>query len=166
MKKILSVLTVVTAFAMTAQAVAQQDDSIRSDRYIVSQEFVEAEVIRVKPIERTITVKGELRGETRKFTVPEGTKITVNGKEARLRHLRTGDTIRVSFAERAEKVVVNRIRLPDTDISMSVRRVAADPLDREAVPAMLPKTASFFPAILILGLMSFAGAVTFRRMRV
>lgn len=142
---------------------AQTDDSVLSDSHIVSQDFVQAEIIRVRPIERTITVKGEKRGQTRQFTVPEGVRVTLNGKEARLRDLRRGDNITVKFAQRRDQVVVEQIRVPSSPVSLAQRR--ANPIVAEAQPATLPSTASFLPAILLLGLISLGGASLMRRLR-
>ena len=142
---------------------AQTDDSILSDSHIVRQDFVEAEVIRVKPRERTITVKGEMRGQTRQFTVPEGVRITLNGKEARLQDVRRGDKVMVKFAQNPDQVVVDQIRVPDSAVTLAQRR--ANPVVAEAQPATLPSTASYLPAILLLGLISLGGASLIRRLR-
>lgn len=142
---------------------AQTDDSILSDSHIVNQDFVEAEILRVSPRERTITVKGEKRGQTRQFTVPEGVRISLNGKEARLKDLRRGDNVMVRFAQSPDKVVVDQIRVPNSPVTLVQRR--ANPVVAEAQPALLPSTASFLPAILLLGLISLGGASLMRRLR-
>lgn len=164
MKKLAYTTVALLSFcAWQPSAFAQTADSILSDTHIVSQSFVEAEVIRVKPIARTITVKGEKRGETRQFNVPEGARISVNGQQARLRDLRRGDNIRVSFVKRDAGVVVEQIRMPDAPVTLTQRR--ANPVVAEATPAMLPSTASFLPIILVLGLFSLAGAALVRSRR-
>lgn len=165
MKRMLSGITAIIVLAIAIPAVAQQIDSAPSSTKVISQEFVEADIVQVNRAKRTITVKVEPHGEKRQYKVSEGAKITIKGKEARLRHLRPGDNIRISFAEREEKVLVSRIRLPNTDFPLSVRRVAAEPSDRQPTLAMLPKTASVFPAMLILGLLSIAGAIAARKVR-
>lgn len=165
MKRMLSGITAIIVLAIAIPAVAQQIDSAPSSTKVISQEFVEADIVQVNRAKRTITVKVEPHGEKRQYKVSEGAKITIKGKEARLRHLRPGDNIRISFAEREETVLVSRIRLPNTDFPLSVRRVAAEPSDRQSTPAMLPKTASVFPAMLILGLLSIAGAIAARKAR-
>ena len=142
---------------------AQMDDSILSDSHITKQSFVEAEVIRVKPIERTITVKGEKRGETRQFSVPKNVRISVNGKQADLSDLRRGDNIRVTFAQQSQNVVVDQIRMPDSAITLEDRR--ASPIVAQATPVVLPSTASFLPAVLLFGLVSLGGAAIMRRLR-
>ena len=143
--------------------IAQMDDSILSDSHIIKQSFVEAEVIRVKSIERTITVKGEKRGETRQFSVPENVRISVNGKQARLRDIRRGDNILVTFAQQSQNVVVDQIRMPDSAVTLEDRR--ASPIVAQATPAVLPSTASFLPVVLLFGLVSLGGAAIMRRLR-
>ena len=164
MQKLIYVTTALFLFciAQSTTALAQTNSGISSDAHIVNQDFVEAEVLFVKPNKRTITVKGEQKGQIREFTVPEGVRVTVNGKEARLRDLRRGDNIMIKFAQSTDKVVVDRIRVPTTPITLVQRR--ANPVV-EAQPAMLPSTASILPAFLLLGLVSLAGAALIRRNR-
>ena len=162
-------------FAITAAAIlsmcalqpttasAQTDDSILSDSHITKQDFVEAEVIRVKPKTRTITVKGEKLGETRQFSVPENVRISVNGQQARLRDIRRGDSVLVTFAKRSQNVIVEQIRMPDSAVSLAKRR--ANPIVAQATPAVLPSTASFLPAVFLFGLVSLAAAAITRRLR-
>lgn len=144
-------------------ALAQADDSILSDSHIVKQSFVEAEVVRVKPGERTITVRGEKRGETRQFFVPEDVRISVNGKQARLRDIRRGDIVLATFGQQAQRVVVEQIRMPDSPVTLEQRRTT--PVVAQVAPAVLPSTASFLPAILLFGLVSLGGAAALRRLR-
>lgn len=162
-KIIYASVALLSFFVWPPTAMAQTDDSILSDTHIVSQRSVEAEVIRVKPSARTITVKGEQRGQTRQFIVPEGARITVNGEEARLRDIRRGDNIKLNFTKRADRVVVEQIRMPDAVVSLEERRAA--PIMAGAAPAVLPSTASFMPAILAFGLLSLVGAGLVRRLR-
>lgn len=146
-------------------AEAQTNDSILSDTHIVSQRYVEAEVIRVRSSDRTITVKGETRGQTRQFTVPEGARISVDGENARLRDLRRGDKIRLSFVRRDSNVVVDQIRMPQSSVSLAQRRAEAPPVVAEAKPSVLPSTASPLPAVLLVGLVLLASAALVRRIR-
>ncbi len=165
MQKLIYVTTALFLFlflAAPSTAFAQAGDSILSDAHIVSQDFVEAEVLFVTPKTRSVTVKGEQRGQTRQFAVPEGVRVTVNGKEARLVDLRRGDNIMIKFAQRADQVVVDRIRVPASPVTLVKRR--ANPVV-EAQPTVLPSTASLLPAFLLIGLVSFAGASLIRRNR-
>ena len=165
MKNLAFITAVIVAMCalLPTSVSAQTDDSILSDSHIIQQDFVEAEVIRVKPKARTITVKGEKRGETRQFSVPENVRISVNGREARLRDIRRGDNILVTFAKRSQNVIVDRIRLPDSAVTLAERR--ANPIIAQATPAVLPSTASFLPAVFLFGLVSLAAAAITRRLR-
>jgi LPXTG-motif cell wall-anchored protein len=137
-------------------AAAQQDESILADDYIVSQEFVAAEVLRTNTSDRTLTVRGAKKGQTRQFTVPEGTRITVEGRDARLSDLRRGDNVMLVMKRQASEVVVSRVRVPETANSLDSRRTES--VVAEAKPAMLPKTASLWPAILVIGILALLGA--------
>jgi len=143
-------------------ALAQADDSILVDEYIVSQEFIEATVVRVRPHARTITVRGEKRGQTRQFTVPEGTRISVNGRDARLRDIRVGDSVLLAMTPTSDKVVISRLRVPNTPQTLEQRR--ANPIVQD-LPAQLPKTASPWPSTLAVGLLALlaAGFLRLRR---
>lgn len=88
MKKIVIVL--LATLSLSVSAFAQVSDSIQDDQYVMSQDFVAAEILRVSTRNRTITVKGEAKGQTRQFTIPKNARITFNGEEARLRDLRKG----------------------------------------------------------------------------
>lgn len=158
LRNLSKMLIALTAAALPALALGQMDDSINSDAHIVSQREVEAEVIRISPRDRTITVKGEARGETRQFTVPENTVIMVNGREARLRDLRKGDNIKMSFVRRQNNVVVEQIRMPDPAVSLEERRAEPDNMVAQATPAVLPSTASLNPTLLAIGLICFVFA--------
>ena len=144
-------------------ALAQDRDSILVDEYIISQEFVEAEVIKVLPGARTITVRGEKRGQTRTFTVPEGTKISVNGRDARLRDIQKGDTVLLAMKPTADKVVVAQLRVPNTTRTLEQRRAEAPVA--EAIPAALPKTASNINWAILFGMMSLLAAAAVRVIR-
>lgn len=163
MQKLIYVTTTLFLFlAAPLTAFAQTGDSILSDAHIVSQDFIEAEVLFVTPKTRSVTVKGEKRGQTRQFAVPEGVPVTVNGKQARLVDLRRGDTIMIRFVQGADQVVVDRIRVPESPVTLVQRR--ANPVV-EAQPATLPSTASILPAVFLVGLAALAGASLIRRTR-
>lgn len=144
------------------QALAQSDNSLRSDQYILSQEFIEAEVVRVHPPDRKLTVRGANQGHTRTFNIPEGTRITIAGREARLRDLRRGDTVMLAMKPTVEDVVIARVRVPETPKTLEERR--AEPVQvAQALPAELPRTASRLPALLLVGALAVAGAMWLRR---
>lgn len=146
--------------AVTANA---QQEGISSDEYILSQEFVEAEVVRVYPPARTITVRGTNRGETRQFVIPEGARITIRGRQARLRDIRRGDIVMLAMTPKSERIVVERIRVPVTDKSLDQRR--AEPAPAAAMPTALPKTASLLPALFGSGCLALVGAALLRHRR-
>ena len=147
---------------------AQMDDSILVDDYIISQDFIQAEIIRVNPIERSITVRGEKRGDSRKFYIPEEAMITVRGRQARMRDLRAGDIILLAMKPKAEGVAVVRIKAPEVTETLESRRAApvAAPVVNEVMPRVLPKTASNLPFILLIGIISLLGGGLLLRRRV
>ncbi len=163
--KLASILTVsVIIFAVPSLASAQNDDSILIDEYIITQEYIDAEVIKVSPSARTITVRGDKRGQTRRFSVPEGTRISVNGREARLRDIRKGDSVLLAMKPKAEDVVIAQLRVPKSDKTLEQRR--ANPIvAAESTPAMLPKTASNQPMILLFGIFALLTAAGLRAAR-
>jgi len=155
--KLTAVLTMaIAAFFLTANVHAQDEDSILVDGYITSQDFVEATVVRVRSNARTLTVKGQKRGETRQFTVPEGTRISVNGRDARLRDIRRGDNVMIAMRPRQDDVVVVQLRVPESDQTLEERR--AEPVAAEVMPTTLPKTASPWPSVLVVGMLALFGA--------
>lgn len=158
--RIIIAIGLMTLFAFASPAYAQQNSSILNDKFITSQESIEATVVRVQPRNRTITVRGKNNGDERQFVVPEGVRLTVNGKEARIRDIRRGDNIVLTMKKKEERVVVDRVRIPKAPQSLAERR--ASPV-YEAVPAMLPKTASSMPALILLGVFSLIGAAVVRR---
>lgn len=156
----LTLAAAMAVFSLSTVSFAQVDDSILSDEYITTQEFIEAEVVQVRPVSRTLTVRGEKRGQTRQFTVPVGTRISVNGRDAYLRDIRKGDKVLLAMTPQQEKVVVARLRVPQSDQTLEQRR--ADPIVAEATPATLPKTASQWPTVLAFGLLALLGASALR----
>ncbi len=147
---------VIATFIVPAAIHAQESDSILVDEYITSQEFVEATVVNVRSKARTLTVRGEKRGQTRQFVVPEGTRISVNGRDARLRDIRRGDNVLVAMRPRQDEVVVAQLRVPETARTLEERR--AEPVAEEVMPTTLPKTASPWPSILTVGMLALFGA--------
>lgn len=167
-------LTLVAALACLAPSLsfAQQDDSILVDAFITTQEFVEAEVTRVNVGSRTITVRGAAQGQTRTFSVPDDTRISVNGRNARLRDIRRGDEVRLALRPRTNEVVIERIQVPDTSITLETRQatpIGQEPAAQQSVavvaevrPTVLPKTASTLPLALVLGMVALLSASILR----
>lgn len=152
--------TVAATLLLSAIVQAQESDSILDDGYITSQDFVEATVVRVRSNARILTVRGEKRGQTREFSVPEGTRISVNGREARLRDIRRGDNVMIAMRPRQDDVVVVQLRVPESDRTLEERR--AEPVAAEVLPTTLPKTASPWPSVLVVGVLALFGASMLR----
>ena len=162
--KLVCKLVVAAALAFSLTAMAQSSDSILNDEYTLTQKFIEAEVVRVSPLARTITLRGEKRGETRMFPVPEGTRISVNGREARLRDIRKGDSVLLAMKPTGQQATIARLSVPKTDKTLEQRR--ANPIvAAEIKPAVLPKTASNQPLILLFGLFALFTAAGIRAVR-
>ena len=138
------------------------DDLIAVIPIEIDEEFtISGTITGVRPIRRTISIRGEDRTEQITLHVPEGTKITRNGKPVRIGKLLKDDkaTFRYNITEdgyilvsgRAPKVVL---------VSETVEQ------NEEAVP-MLPKTASdnFAWLLAALGLFMTAGLVNLARRR-
>ena len=152
MKSIFKVCLLGLSLIVPSYFVNAQAPSILEDTYITSQELIEAEVVRVKRSERILVVRGLNQGKVREFYVPEDAEITVRGQKARFNDMRRGDSILVTMSPRTERIVIARIKVPETDISLDERR--QEPVAEE-LPAALPQTASQWYGILFLGL--FAG---------
>ena len=145
-------------FSSLVLAQSSTGDSILVDEYIVEQEFIEATVVAVYPSRNTLRVRGAKRGQTREFTMSPDTRITVNGKQARLRDIRRGDKVLLVMKPEAYEVVISSIRVPESPTSVEERRA-------EAQPVMLPKTASFWPAVFLVGILALLGAAALRLRR-
>ncbi|MEL7187128.1 MAG: hypothetical protein AAFN50_11950, partial [Pseudomonadota bacterium] len=132
---------VLAALGLPGIALSQANDSILNDSYIISEEFVEGQVTQVRPRAGTITIRGANRGDQRQFAIPENARVTVNGREARLRDIRRGDTVSVSIVRRGQRVIVDQLRVPQSDATLEERR--ENPIVATAsLPTTLPKTAS------------------------
>ena len=163
MKKIITVLVVM--FSLQFSSFAQVANSILDDNYVISQDFVAAEILRVSVRNRTITVKGENKGQTRQFTIPENARISFNGNEARLRDLRKGDTIFLAMKPVMSKNEIVQIKVPSSPVTLVERRADPAPVMQEVLPVVLPKTASPLPLVILLGLFSLIAGFSLRSVR-
>ena len=163
MKKIITVLAVM--FSLQFSSFAQVTNSILDDEYVMSQDFVAAEILSVSLRNRTITVKGETKGQTRQFTIPQNARISFNGKDARLRDLRKGDTIFLGMKPVMSKNEIVQIKVPSSPVTLLERRAEPAPTIKEVLPMVLPKTASPLPLVLLLGLLSLMAGFTLRAKR-
>ena len=162
MKKYPLILATSLTLLASPLTVSAQDDSILFDEYIISQEFVEAEVRRIKRAERKLVVRGTKRGQVREFFVPEGTEITIKGKTSNFRDIRKGDYVMVSMQPQANEVIIGRLMVPKTDMSVMDRQT--NPVD-DALPATLPQTASSWYSVLLAGFVALLGAGVLRTRR-
>ncbi|MDT0581524.1 hypothetical protein [Brumicola blandensis] len=147
MKKLLTIC-VLGVCLMSPFSDVKAQDSILEDSYITTQEFFEAEVMRVKRADRVVVVRGANKGDIREFFVPEGAEITIKGKKARLRDIRKGDVMLITMSPKTERITIAKIRVPETEMTLTERREA--PVE-EVLPAVLPQTASSWYSILFLG---------------
>ena len=156
--KFLKYVVMVLIFGLTTNIFAQLENSILEDEYIISRDYVTAEILNMSRANRTITVRGESSGKTRKFTIPEGALITVSGKDARFKDLRKGDVVLLSMRPNISHNVISRIKVPETTVTLADRQtnpvVEQRPVMNEVLPTVLPKTASKLSFILLLGVLS------------
>lgn len=122
---------------------------------------------------RTLTVVGDQTGERFSYSVPQSTRITIEGENARLGNLRRGDPVTLRFRSEGDQREVARVRLPVTTTPLAQRPnqapagVAAQ--TQQTQPRQLPRTAGSLPLLGLFGFLAFAsaGALRFaRRLRV
>jgi len=118
-------------------------------------------------------------GENQRFTIPKGTKFTVNGKETDAFGLRKGMKVNAQqVTESPETVIAREVKrtgtmpppppAPQADVPILV---AAAPVAKteeapaERVAENLPKTGSYFPLIGLLGLLSVSLGMGLKAMR-
>ncbi|MDH3281422.1 MAG: hypothetical protein OEQ18_09870 [Gammaproteobacteria bacterium] len=114
---------------------------------------------------RTITVLGDQSGQRFTYAVPEGTRLTVAGENARMRDLRRGDSVILRFKSEGEQRQVARARVPQPATPLAARRQAAAPVAQTAAPQQLPRTASTLPLFAIFGAIALlvAGSLNLAR---
>ena len=68
----------------------------------------------------------------------------------------------ISMKPRMDEIIISRVKVPQTDISLSERQ--ANPVD-DSLPAALPQTASSWYSLLVTGMLALlvAGALRARR---
>lgn len=107
---------------------------------------------------RTITLLGDQSGQRFTYAVPEGTRLTFGGENARLRDLQRGDSITLRFKSEGEERQVARVRVPQPVTPLASRRAAAQPVAQTTPPRQLPRTASSLPLFALLGGLSLLAA--------
>ena len=105
---------------------------------------------------RTITVLGDQSGQRFTYAVPEGTRLTFGGENARMRDLKRGDNITLRFKSNGEERQVARVRVPQPAAPLAARRTQS--VAAEVMPTTLPKTASAWPTVLSVGMLALFGA--------
>ena len=116
----------------------------------------------VNSSKRTITVLGDQSGKRFTYAVPEGTRLSFGGENARLRDLQRGDNVTLRFKSEGEERQVTRVRIPQPVAPLAARRVAAQPVAQTALPKQLPRTASTLPLFALLGVLSLLAAGSLR----
>ena len=107
---------------------------------------------------RTVTVRGDQSGERFTYAIPQGTRVTVGGEDARIGHIQRGDSVVLRFKEEAGQRQAARLRVPQPATPLSARRVAAAPVAQTAPPRQLPRTASSLPLFGLLGVIALLAA--------
>lgn len=152
-----SLITLLATLALTATTgVVMAQGAADSD-------VIEGEITRIDRAQRTITVRDDRDRQLKRFTIPEGTRVTVKGRTAELRDLRRGDGIVLSFRTTAPGPVVTRLQIPETPVSLEQRR--AEPVAVETMPTALPKTAGVWPLVWLFGLAALGAGAGLRRLR-
>lgn len=125
-------------------------------------------VERVDYRNRTLTVLGDQSGERFTYAVPQGTRVTVGGENARLGHIDRGDSVILRFNDAAGQRQAARLRVPQTSTPLAQRRDQTPPAGvaaQQAPRAQLPRTASSLPLLVLFGALAFLGAGSLGLMR-
>ena len=117
--------------------------------------------------DRTITVRGDQSGQRFSYAIPQNTRLTVGGEQARLGNLRRGDNVTLRFRTEAQERQVARVRVPQPATPLAQRPIQAPPagVAAQAQPRQLPRTASAMPLLGLLGFLSLISAGTMRILR-
>ncbi|MDH3546584.1 MAG: hypothetical protein OEN22_05765 [Gammaproteobacteria bacterium] len=116
---------------------------------------------------RTITVLGDQSGQRFTYAIPEETRVTVGGENARIGHIQRGDNVTLRFKEEAGQRQAARVRVPQPVTPLAARRVQAAPaaVAQTAPRTQLPRTASSLPLFGLLGVLSLFAAGSLRLTR-
>ena len=79
------------------------------------------EVVAVRMLTRTMTVRDKSANEVIRYSVPLGTTVTLAGQPGRLGYLRQGDTVNVSYENTDEGRKALTVRVPQPTPSMDLR---------------------------------------------
>lgn len=113
MKKLLILSTVLATLALPAYAQQEMSTS--------------GQVVSVRLLTRTMTIRDTTANEVIRYNVPGGTSVTIAGQSGRFGFLRSGDTVNVSYVNTDDGREAVRIQLPEPTPSMDMR-VAEGPM--------------------------------------
>ena len=107
MKKLL--LATILTIPMVSTSHAQQEMS------------ASGEVVTVRVLTRTITVRDKSAKEVMRYRVPLGTTVTLAGQSGRLGYLRQGDTVNINYVNTDEGREATAVRVPQPTSAMDMR---------------------------------------------
>ena len=107
MKKFL--LVIMLTVPMAATSYAQQEMS------------ASGQVVSVRLLARTMTVRDVAAKEVIRYSVPIGTTVTLAGQNGRLGYLRAGDTVNVRYVNTDEGRKAVQVRVPEPTSAMDMR---------------------------------------------
>lgn len=107
MKKL--ILAGILAIPMVSTTYAQQEMS------------ASGEVVAVRMLTRTLTVRDQAANEVIRYSVPLGTTVTLAGQSGRLGYLRNGDMVNVSYVNTDDGREARIVRVPQPNSAMDLR---------------------------------------------
>ena len=115
---------------------------------------------------RTVTVLGDQSGQRFTYAIPQGTRITVGGENARIGHIQRGDHVTMRFKEENGQRQAARVRVPQPATPLAARRDQSQAVAQQAATSMqLPRTAGSMPLLVLFGGLSLLAAGTLRLAR-
>jgi hypothetical protein len=103
------ILAIILAIPMLSTAYAQQEMT------------ASGQVISVRLLTRTMTVRDAAANEAIRYNVPTGTTVTLAGQPGRLGYLRAGDIVNVTYATTDDGREAIRVRVPEPTSAMDMR---------------------------------------------
>lgn len=107
MKKVL--LGIILTIPMVATSFAQQQMS------------ASGQVVSVRMLTRTMTIRDVSANEVIRYNVPMGTTVTFAGQPGRFGHLRSGDTVNVNYVNTDDGRKASQVRVPQPTPAMDLR---------------------------------------------
>lgn len=117
---------------------------------------------------RTLTILGDQSGERFTYAIPQTTRVTIAGQDARFGQLRRGDQVTLRFREDSGQRTAARVRVPQPTTPLAQRENQAPPAGVTAQQTaqqprtQLPRTASPMPLLGLVGLFALTGAAILR----